>query len=80
MKKKSTPGSRAREGGKVASRYPRGLNREKVQAIIDHYENQTEDEAVAEDEAAYHNNAVTMMGVPVELVPKVQKLIAKRSG
>jgi hypothetical protein len=66
--------------GKDANRYPRGLNRQKVEAIIAHYENQTEDEAVSEDEAAYHNNTVTMMGVPVDLVPKVQKLIAKRSG
>ncbi|MGA2439358.1 MAG: hypothetical protein ABSH08_00235 [Tepidisphaeraceae bacterium] len=64
---------------KDPNRYPKGLNRRKVQAIISHYENQTEDQAVAEDEAAYHSNAVTMMGVPVDLVPKVQQLIAKRS-
>lgn len=51
-----------------------------MQAIVAHYENQTEDQAVAEDEAAYHSNRVTMMGVPVDLVPKVQKLIAKRFG
>ena len=50
-----------------------------MEAIIAHYEKQTEDEAAAEDEAAYHNKSVTMMGVPVELVPKVQRLIAKRS-
>jgi hypothetical protein len=81
MKKRlSKPKARARLAGKDPNRYPRGLNREKVQAIIAHYENQTEDEAVAEDEAAYHNKSVTMMGVPVELVPTVQKLIAKRSG
>jgi hypothetical protein len=62
------------------NRYPRGLNRRKVQAIIAHYENQTDDEAIAEDDAAYHSNKITMMGVPVRLVGKVQKLIAKRSG
>jgi len=81
MKKKTIKSkTRARAEGKDPNRYPRGLNREKVQAIIAHYENQTEDEAVAEDEAAYHNKSVTMMGIPVELVPQVQKLIAKRSG
>jgi hypothetical protein len=76
--KKST--ARRNPAGKDPNRYPRGLNRRKVQAIIAHYENQTEDEAVAEDEAAYHDDSVTMMGVPVALVPKVQKLIARRSG
>jgi hypothetical protein len=67
-------------GGKDPNRYPKGLNRRKVGAIIAHYENQSEDDAVAEDEAAYHSNKVTMMGVPIDLVGKVQKLIAKRSG
>jgi len=62
------------------NQYPKGWNRKRVEAIIDSYENQTEDEAVAEDEAAFHSTAVTMMAVPVELVPKVQKLIAKRAG
>lgn len=74
---------KAANGGstkKYPNRYPKGLNRRKVRAIIAHYENQTEDEAVAEDEAAYQSDKVTMMGVPVKLVPKVQKLIAKRSG
>jgi hypothetical protein len=81
MKNRSSkPKARTRPGGKDVNRYPRGLNREKVQAILAHYENQTEDEAVAEDEAAYHNKSVTMMGVPVELVPQVQRLISKRSG
>jgi hypothetical protein len=65
---------------KDPNRYPRGLNRRKVQAIIAHYENQTEEEAFAEDEAAYQSDKVTMMGVPVKLVPQVQRLIAKQSG
>jgi hypothetical protein len=81
MKNKSAkPRARSRAGGKIANRYSNGLDREKVEAILAHYENQTEDEAVAEDEAAYQSNTVTMMGVPVELVPKVQKLTSKRSG
>jgi hypothetical protein len=65
---------------KDPNRYPKGLNRRKVQAIIAHYESQTEEQAVAEDEAVYKSNRVTMMGVPVDLVPKVQKLIARRFG
>jgi hypothetical protein len=62
------------------NRYPKGMNREKVQAIIQYYENQTDEEAIAEAEAAYRNPKSTMMEVPAALVPQVRKLIAKRAG
>ena len=42
-----------------------------------HYEEQTEDEAVAEDEASFEDSTQTMMAVPNELVPAVRELIAK---
>lgn len=58
------------------NRYPTGLDRRKAQAIMDHHENQTEDQAVAEDEAAYHSNSITMVAVRVRLVPRVQSLVA----
>jgi hypothetical protein len=77
-----TPNSQRtkRRSAKNLNRYPKGLNRCKVQAIIDHYESQTPSQATAEDEAAYHKNTITMMAVPIRLVPQVQALIAKRSG
>jgi hypothetical protein len=59
---------------------PKGWTRQKILALAEHYENQTEDEAAAEDEAARHDPKVTMMAIPVELVPKVQKLIARKVG
>jgi hypothetical protein len=62
------------------NRYPKGLNRKKVQALIDYYENQTDEEAIAEAEAAYRDKATTMMQIPNKLVPKVRKLISKRAG
>jgi hypothetical protein len=62
------------------NRFPKGWSETKVKELIRHYENQSEDEAVAEDEAAYQSTRTTMMAVPVELVPQVQKLIAKRAG
>jgi hypothetical protein len=77
---KNAGGARQTAQKKDPNRYPKGLNRRKMQAIIDHYESQTEGQAVAEDEAAYHSNAITMIAVPVRLVPQVQKLIARRSG
>jgi len=59
--------------------FPPGWNEEKVRRVIAHYENQTEEEAVAEDEAAYHTKGQTMMSVPTELVREVHKLIARWS-
>jgi len=35
------------------SRFPKGWDEERVKRVLDHYENQTEDEAAAEDEAAW---------------------------
>jgi hypothetical protein len=62
------------------NRLPKGWDEKAVKQLIKHFESQTEDEAVAEDEAAYASTRLTMMAVPVELVPKVQRLITKRAG
>jgi len=51
-----------------------------VRRVIAHYEEQNEEEAVAEDEAVFEDQAQTMMEVPKELVPAVRELIAKREG
>ena len=45
--------------------------------VLSHYESQSEEEAVAEDEAALEGTSGTVMEVPTELVPKVRELIAK---
>ena len=50
---------------------------DRVQSIIIHYEQQTEDEAVAEDEAAFQDKSSTLMAIPTELVPAVLELIDK---
>ena len=46
--------------------------------MLAHYEEQTEEEAVAEDEAALDDKSQTLMEVPNELVSAVRELIAKR--
>jgi len=38
------------------SRFPKGWDEDRVKRVLDHYENQTEDEAVAEDEAAWEDS------------------------
>jgi len=59
-------------------KYPVGWDQTRVQRVLEHYDEQDEDEAVAEDEAAYEAPTHTAMEVPVELVPIVRELIAKR--
>ena len=61
------------------SQFPPGWSADRVQRVLEHYESQTEVEAVAEDEAAYEAVAQTFMEVPTELVPEVRELIAKHS-
>jgi hypothetical protein len=46
--------------------------------VLEHYEAQSDEEAVAEDEAAYEATTHTAMDVPVELVPVIRELIARR--
>ena len=58
------------------SRFPPGWAEERILRILEHYEEQSEEEAVAEDEVAFEN-AETAMEVPVELVPAVHELIAR---
>lgn len=57
--------------------YPPGWDAERVKRVLERYENQTDEEAVAEDEAAYERPDFTMMSVPIELVPAVRDLIEK---
>jgi len=45
--------------------------------VLEHYESQTDEEAVAEDEASFEATTHTAMEVPVALVPAVRELIAK---
>ena len=61
-------------------KFPRGWDEERVRKVLAHYENQTEDEAVAEDEAAYEAEGQTVMIVPSDLVPVIRQLIAKGRG
>ena len=59
--------------------FPSGWDEERVQKVIDYYENQTEDEAVAEDEVGLQDESATLMEIPTELVPVVLELISKHS-
>jgi len=60
-----------------SNRFPPGWDENRVRRVLEHYEAQTDEEAVAEDEAAFEQTTHTAMEVPVELVPAVRDLIAK---
>lgn len=60
------------------SRYPAGWDEQRVKRVLEHYEAQSDEEAVAEDEASFESTTHTAMEVPVELVPAVRELLAKR--
>lgn len=59
---------------------PQGWDENRVQRVAQHYEEQTEDEALAEDEAALMDPGQTIMEIPLDLVPAVRQLIARRTG
>ena len=59
-------------------KFPPGWDEERVRRVLSHYEEQSEQEAVAEDEAAVEDNTQTVMEIPNDLVPAVRELIAKR--
>jgi hypothetical protein len=60
------------------NRFPAGWNEARVRKVLEHYEGQTEDEAVAEDEAAFQSRGQTVMVVPKRLVPDITRLIERR--
>ena len=62
---------------KVHNEFPPGWDEARVRRVIDYYEAQTEDEALAEDEAVFAGEHHTLMEVPAELVPTIRELIAK---
>ena len=57
--------------------YQPGWDEERVRRDLAHYEQQSEEEMVAEDEAAFEKNGAAVMEVPYELIPTIRELIAK---
>lgn len=60
-------------------KFPKGWDADRVRRVLEHYESQPDEEAVAEDEAAYDADGHTIMIVPTELVPEIQQLMARHA-
>jgi hypothetical protein len=60
------------------SRFPAGWDAERVKKVIEYYEDLSEDEQVAEDEAAIaaQQEGQAVIAVPVELLPAIRRLLA----
>ena len=58
-------------------RFPDGWDEEKVRRVLSHYEEQTEEDALLEDEAGIESSKI-VMNVPHDPYTKVSELIAKR--
>ena len=59
------------------TKFPPGWDEDGVRKVLRHYEEQSEEEATAEDEAALEDRDQTFMEVPNDLVPEIRSLIAK---
>jgi hypothetical protein len=68
--------SKKEEAPMHKNKFPDGWDEGQTQRVLAHYEEQTGDEAVAEDEAGIESSE-TVMNVPRDLAPKVRELIAK---
>lgn len=60
------------------STFPPAWNTARIKRVLKHYESQTEEESVTEDEATFEQPGQTVMEIPSDLVPAVRRLIAKR--
>ncbi|MGH2754489.1 MAG: hypothetical protein ACRDLB_08640 [Actinomycetota bacterium] len=59
------------------NRFPPGWDEERVGRVLDHYEEQTDEQGVAEDEDSYDTVTRTVLEVPKDLLPVIRQLISK---
>ena len=57
--------------------FPPGWDEARVGRVLEHYEDQTDEGALGEDEASLEDPTGTLMEVPVDLVSAVRQLIAE---
>ncbi len=58
-------------------RFPPGWDADKVKALADYFDNQSDEEAIAEADAALDAEGQTLVMVPTELMPMIRELIAR---
>jgi hypothetical protein len=80
MKKTSQKKTAQDTGAKKARKkyFPPGWDEKRVKEVIAYYDQQTEDEELAEYEAALEVNDQSIILVPTKMIPEIQRLIARR--
>lgn len=58
-------------------KFPPGWDEERIKRVLAHYEEQTEEEAVIEDELVLEDQNQAVMEIPLALVPVVRELLAQ---
>ncbi|MEM9703776.1 MAG: hypothetical protein AAF907_15155 [Planctomycetota bacterium] len=62
------------------NRYPAGWDGSRVQDVLSHYEGLSDEEWIAEDEAAEQDTEThCRITIPKELLPEVRALLSKRA-
>lgn len=79
-RKMKKPGKKTKSSRAFRQKFPPGWDEERVRKVLAHCEGQSEEEAVAQDEAAYEAEGQTVMIVPTDLVPAIRRLLARRRG
>lgn len=64
---------------KPVNKFPEKWDEERIHRVLQHYESQTEDEAIEEDEAALEDSRQTLMEIPNELVGPVRALLSQHA-
>ena len=59
------------------NKFPPGWDEARVRSLIEHYDSLTEEEWLAEDEAAREDETQTFVAIPTALLPAVRDLLAK---
>ena len=57
------------------SKFPPGWDEQRVQRVLAHYEEQTEEEAVVEDKAAFTEQTQMVMKIPTRSAPDVERSV-----
>jgi len=77
MNKMSDHSRRRKASKRIKQKFSPGWNERKVRAVIKHYEQLTDEELAREIESAPEVTGETLIPVPTELVPAIQKLIVR---
>jgi len=59
------------------NKFPPGWDEERARRVVKHYESQSGEEALAEDESRTEDRSGVLMRIPRHLVAAVRELIAK---